>query len=259
VVKATNCMLAGSPALFPPPPPECPASAAASAPRPARPTCSRSNCTGSRARKNFGKAQEYHLFDCIECGCCAYVCPSHIPLVDYYRFAKSEIWARIAFAVMHRFAFPALMSQWPALGLKLTLIEQFKLIAGLAPRIDGMSGATPLDALKTALKLGDGAVDVPTLLATQATFSGTSPGVAGNGSLPAISSAGCGCGSAGSSPGMLPLGFIGGLSLLAAVLWVWSPQQFANPLFHLFSGGAMLGAFFIVTDPFPDATTDRAN
>src|SRR5690606_18784731 len=44
--------------------------------------------------KNFGKAQEYHLFDCIECGCCAYVCPAHIPLVDYYRFAKSEIWAR---------------------------------------------------------------------------------------------------------------------------------------------------------------------
>jgi Na+-translocating ferredoxin:NAD+ oxidoreductase subunit C len=47
----------------------------------------------SRA-KIFGKAQEYSLFDCIECGCCAYVCPSHIPLVDYYRFAKSEIWAR---------------------------------------------------------------------------------------------------------------------------------------------------------------------
>jgi electron transport complex protein RnfC len=44
--------------------------------------------------KQFGKAQEYHLFDCIECGCCAYVCPSRIPLVDYYRFSKSEIWAR---------------------------------------------------------------------------------------------------------------------------------------------------------------------
>jgi len=44
--------------------------------------------------RNFGKAQEYHLFDCIECGCCSYVCPSRIPLVDYYRFAKSEIWAR---------------------------------------------------------------------------------------------------------------------------------------------------------------------
>jgi ferredoxin len=44
--------------------------------------------------KNFGKAQEYHLFDCIECGCCSFVCPSHIPLVDYFRFSKSEIWAR---------------------------------------------------------------------------------------------------------------------------------------------------------------------
>jgi electron transport complex protein RnfC len=44
--------------------------------------------------KNFGKTQEYHIFDCIECGCCSYVCPSRIPLVQYFRFAKSEIWAR---------------------------------------------------------------------------------------------------------------------------------------------------------------------
>jgi electron transport complex protein RnfC len=44
--------------------------------------------------KDFGKAQEYHLFDCIDCGACSYVCPSHIPLVQYYRFAKSEIWER---------------------------------------------------------------------------------------------------------------------------------------------------------------------
>ena len=35
--------------------------------------------------------QKYHLFDCIECGCCAAVCPSQIPLVQYYRAAKSEI------------------------------------------------------------------------------------------------------------------------------------------------------------------------
>ena len=43
--------------------------------------------------KNFGKAQEYGLFDCIECGCCELRLPSHIPLVQYYRFAKGEIWA----------------------------------------------------------------------------------------------------------------------------------------------------------------------
>lgn len=41
--------------------------------------------------KELDKAQEYNLFDCIECGACAYVCPSEIPLVHYYRIAKSDI------------------------------------------------------------------------------------------------------------------------------------------------------------------------
>jgi len=31
--------------------------------------------------------------------------------------------------------------------------------------------------------------------------------------------------------------------------------RFAGPLFHLFSGGAMLGAFFIATDPVSAATS----
>lgn len=93
-VKATNCILVSSPALFPPPPPEMPCircgDCALACPADLQPF---DLYWFSRA-KLFGKAQEYHLFDCIECGCCAYVCPSHIPLVDYYRFAKSEIWAR---------------------------------------------------------------------------------------------------------------------------------------------------------------------
>ncbi len=44
--------------------------------------------------QDFDKVQDYNLFDCIECGCCAYVCPANIPLVHYYRFAKTEIWAQ---------------------------------------------------------------------------------------------------------------------------------------------------------------------
>ena len=34
-------------------------------------------------------AKTYHLFDCFECGCCSYSCPSNIPLVQYFRIAKS--------------------------------------------------------------------------------------------------------------------------------------------------------------------------
>lgn len=94
VIKATNCLLASSPTLFAPPEPELPCircgECARACPADLQPF---ELYWHSRAR-NFGRAQEYKLFDCIECGCCAYVCPSHIPLVDYYRYAKSEIWAR---------------------------------------------------------------------------------------------------------------------------------------------------------------------
>jgi Na+-translocating ferredoxin:NAD+ oxidoreductase subunit C len=31
----------------------------------------------------------YNLKSCFECGCCSYVCPSHIPLVQYFRIAKA--------------------------------------------------------------------------------------------------------------------------------------------------------------------------
>jgi len=41
--------------------------------------------------ENLEKAREHHVFDCIECGACAWVCPSQIKLVDYYRYAKSEL------------------------------------------------------------------------------------------------------------------------------------------------------------------------
>ena len=94
VVKATNCVIAASPALFPP--------------TPAPQACIRcGQCAQACPAElqpfelywfaksdNFDKAQGYNLFDCIECGACSYVCPSHIPLVQYYRYAKSEIRAR---------------------------------------------------------------------------------------------------------------------------------------------------------------------
>ncbi len=41
--------------------------------------------------KDYDNLDKYNLSDCIECGACAFVCPSEIPLVHYYRIAKSEI------------------------------------------------------------------------------------------------------------------------------------------------------------------------
>ncbi len=91
VVKATNCILAGTrDDLAPPPDPMpcircgdcvdvCPAS-----------LLPQQLYWHARAHE-FDKAQTLNLSDCIECGCCAEVCPSNIPLVQFYRFAKTEI------------------------------------------------------------------------------------------------------------------------------------------------------------------------
>lgn len=36
-------------------------------------------------------AESYGLRECFECGCCSYVCPSHIPLTHYFRAAKTTL------------------------------------------------------------------------------------------------------------------------------------------------------------------------
>src|SRR5690606_9400276 len=77
--------------------------------------------------------------------------------------------AMVAFAVCI-VSFPALMSQWPAVGLKIGFMEQIGIVFGTFPRVDALTGATPLDALKTALKLEDGQFSVGALLADQDVF-----------------------------------------------------------------------------------------
>jgi len=39
--------------------------------------------------RNLEMAKEYDLMACVECGCCSYVCPAHIPLVQYLRSGKA--------------------------------------------------------------------------------------------------------------------------------------------------------------------------
>lgn len=43
-----------------------------------------------RARR-WEKLSDYNLLDCMECGCCQYVCPAHIPLVHLFKLGKSEL------------------------------------------------------------------------------------------------------------------------------------------------------------------------
>lgn len=42
-------------------------------------------------KRDFSKAKEYNVLDCIECSCCAYACPAKIKLVHAFMFAKREL------------------------------------------------------------------------------------------------------------------------------------------------------------------------
>jgi len=45
-------------------------------------------------RRDWNKADEYAPLDCIECGCCSFVCPTNRPLVQLIRLAKAAAMAK---------------------------------------------------------------------------------------------------------------------------------------------------------------------
>jgi electron transport complex protein RnfD len=159
----------------------------------------------------------------------------------------------VAFCLMI-VAFPQLMSQWPQAGFT-DFSAELAAIFG-ERQLDAIVMATPLDALRTGLHTTEAHATVAGLFGTNATF--------GN-----IGGRGWEWIAAGYLLGGLwlvqrrvitwhmPVAFIAALALLAVGTNLADPERFAGPLFHLLTGGAMLGAFFIVTDPVSGATTPR--
>jgi len=55
----------------------------------------------------------------------------------------------------------------------------------------------------------------------------------------------------------IPLAILGSFAVTSMLFNFHDPDVYASPLFHLFSGGTMLGAFFIATDPVTASTTPK--
>lgn len=55
----------------------------------------------------------------------------------------------------------------------------------------------------------------------------------------------------------IPMAVLGSLVLCSSIAWLSDSDRFATPLFQLFSGGTMLAAFFIATDPVSASTTAK--
>jgi len=53
----------------------------------------------------------------------------------------------------------------------------------------------------------------------------------------------------------IPVSFIGSAFLLSGALYLYNPACYANPLFHIITGGLMLGACFMATDMVTSPTS----
>lgn len=159
-------------------------------------------------------------------------------------------------------SFPVLMTQWlpPRMGdidyRALGFVDQvrYSLFAELPPErtIDAYTRATPLDMVKEGLRAQRPFQELRAH-SMIGTFGGRGWEWVGN----FIALGGLYLLYAGIIRWHIPVSVLGGLLLPALVLHLIDPSGYAGPAFHLFSGAALLGAFFIATDPVSAPTTDR--
>jgi len=135
--------------------------------------------------------------------------------------------------------FPVVMNHWPVTG-------------DLSTGIDVLSGATPLGDTQTRLA----AMDMISEIQTGPLY-GVFAGAGWEWINLAYLAGGIWLVLAGIISWRIPLGMAGSIFTASTVFSLYNPDLYASPLFHLFSGGTMLGAFFIATDPVTASTTPR--
>ena len=160
--------------------------------------------------------------------------------------------AMVGYAVLI-VSFPFEMSQWINPSNELfSLSDSLKFIfSGENPEWDAITMATPLDEIKTGLRAG---TDYSTIVAQSASFKNLTqnPWLWIN---LAFTIGGLWLLHKKIIHWQIPVALLGSLALISSVFYLFSPANFASPLFHLISGASILGAFFIATDPVSASTT----
>ena len=163
--------------------------------------------------------------------------------------------AMIGYAVL-LISFPAVMTKWPLPAthlLDFNIVQQLEVFFyGSKTLSDSISSATPLDYIKTQIFL-----DKPYEL----NFSEGMP-IRSYFNASIIISISFLLG------GIfmwfkkiitwhLPITFLVSLTLISLIFWLIDSNLYLSPFIHLFSGGTLLCAFFIITDPVTGPTTPK--
>jgi len=140
-------------------------------------------------------------------------------------------------------SFPVQMTSWTA-------------PAPLGSGIDAVTSATPLGEVKTAVMLTGKLPE----LATSGFghyFTGDMAGCLGEVSAIALLLGGLFLLYKKVITWHIPVSFIGTVLAIGGIFWLVDPGRYPSPLFHLLTGGLLLGAFFMATDMVTSPVTYR--
>ncbi|MEE4255993.1 MAG: RnfABCDGE type electron transport complex subunit D [Bacteroidales bacterium] len=143
-------------------------------------------------------------------------------------------------------SFPVQMTTWP---------EPRALFGSLPAYPDAMGGATPLAFIKEGIKSST----VPELMTKMPDMILDFIGYAGG----EISAAALLLGAIYMLykkviTWHIPFSYIGTVVIFTGILWLVDPNVYADPVFHILSGGLILGAFYMATDMVSSPVSTRA-
>ena len=137
----------------------------------------------------------------------------------------------------------------PALVGRVFLLVAFPVAMTSFPEAVGaVSGATPLAMAKEALKAGVPVAEVMQSVDLSAMSLGMRSGSLGEISVVALLLGFVWLLVRRVISWHIPVCVLGTMALFSGIMWLISPAEYMSPLFHLLSGGAVLGAVFMATD-----------
>ncbi len=144
-------------------------------------------------------------------------------------------------------SFPVQMTSWP---IPKPLF---------APAItDAITGPTPLGILKEGLSAGKTVSEImPALPNYLQTLIGNQGGSLGEMSAIALIIGAIYMLARKIITWHIPTSYIGAVVLFSGILWLIDPSHYIDPLFHLVTGGMMLGVFYMATDMVTSPMTPR--
>ncbi len=137
----------------------------------------------------------------------------------------------------------------PALVGRVFLLVSFPVQMTMWPSPDGITGATTLGVIKEGLMFGQTMTDLSTQIPSNIDlFLGLTGGSLGEMSAIALLIGGMYLLIRKVISWHIPVVLLVTMGLMTGIFWLINPEQYASPLIHILSGGALLGAFFMATD-----------